>query len=210
MTNVLADTVLVLNKGYSPIAITSVKRAIHKIVNERAEIITVEDGAYCNYDFTSWAEVSELKREFEELGIHEELIGFGASFTFVVPRVIRMLYYEKIPPCNVKLNRRNIYARDKNICQYCGKRFSTKDLSVDHVIPKSKGGRNIWTNLVCSCITCNARKANKTLERAGLKLIRKPYAPKANPAITIKIGHDKYASWKHFLSEQYWNIELED
>ena len=210
MTDVLTDTVLVLNRGYSPIAITSVKRAIHKIANARAEIITVENGAYCNYDFTSWAEVSELKREFEELGLHEELIGFGHSFTFVVPRVIRMLYYEKIPPCSVKLNRRNIYSRDRNICQYCGKRKPTKDLSVDHVLPKSKGGRNVWTNLVCSCINCNAKKANKTLVQAGLKLIRKPYAPKTNPAITIKIGHDKYSSWKHFISEAYWNIELED
>jgi len=108
----------------------------------------------------------------------------------------------------VKLNRRNIYARDASRCQYCGRAFSTRELTLDHVIPRVQGGENSWTNLVCACVRCNARKGGRTPSQAGMKLVRTPRQPKRNPAITIRLGSPRYQSWKAFLDEAYWTVEL--
>jgi 5-methylcytosine-specific restriction endonuclease McrA len=110
----------------------------------------------------------------------------------------------------VKLNRRNIYARDHSQCQYCGKTFSTKELTLDHVVPRVQGGENSWTNLVCACVRCNARKGGRTPAQARMKLIREPVKPRRNPAITLRLGSPKYQSWKAFLDEAYWTVELQE
>ena len=93
---------------------------------------------------------------------------------FVRPVVIRLLNYVRFRPKTVKVNRRRVLKRDDYTCQYCG---STKNLTIDHVIPKSKGGNNGWTNLVACCQRCNSNKGDKTLEESGMKLKRKPYEP---------------------------------
>ena len=84
------------------------------------------------------------------------------------------------------------------------------DLNIDHVIPKSKGGKEVWGNLVCACIECNIKKGNKLPVEAGMKLIRKPSRPNLNPLIIIHLSKKKYASWKTFLNEAYWNVELQE
>jgi 5-methylcytosine-specific restriction endonuclease McrA len=121
-----------------------------------------------------------------------------------------VLGYDRLPREQVKLNRRNIYARDGNLCQYCGKTFATKELTLDHVKPRVQGGGNAWTNLVCACVKCNARKGGRTPEQAGMRLIRTPIKPKRNPAISIRLGSPKYESWKAFLDEAYWTVELSE
>ena len=98
-----------------------------------------------------------------------------------VPRVIRLTGYEKLPKHTVKFNRRNIFARDNNQCQYCGKKFPTSDLSLDHVVPRSQGGESTWENIVCACIDCNVRKGGRTPKQAHMGLIRKPEKPKRSP-----------------------------
>ena len=80
------------------------------------------------------------------------------QFQIAVPKIIRLFGYDRLPRQDVKLNRRNIYARDRNTCQYCGRHFPTSELSIDHVVPRSLGGQSAWQNLVCSCVACNTRK----------------------------------------------------
>ena len=99
-----------------------------------------------------------------------------------MPRVLRLLHYDRVPKQRVRLNRRNIFARDSNHCQYCGKRFATSELSLDHIVPTCRGGDTSWENLVCACVRCNVRKGGRTPQEAGIKLIKPPVRPKTQPA----------------------------
>src|SRR5438046_438837 len=95
-----------------------------------------------------------------------------------------------------------------NTCQYCGDVFERNDLNLDHVIPRDRGGPTTWENIVCSCISCNTKKANRTPQEAGMRLIRKPKRPKWRPFVQINLGLHYHDSWKHFLDLAYWNVEL--
>ena len=208
MVDVLDMKVLKLNKNYLPLGVITAREAFTKLSNKRAEIVTVEDGSYFNYDISSWAELSELKKELESFHEHDDWFDLSIM-TLQVPRIIRCLYYDKDPHIGVKFNRRNVFARDNYTCQYCGKKFKTKQLTWDHVIPKSRNGVSAWNNLVCACFKCNSKKSNKTPKEANMKLIRKPYKPKYSPVFRTHISNVKYSSWKKFVSEVYWNCELE-
>ena len=150
---------------------------------------------------------SELRASFKDSSPHEDWIR-SVSFEIRVPRVLRLLHYDRLPKQRVRLNRRNIFARDANSCQYCGKRFSTSELSLDHILPTCRGGDTSWENLVCACLKCNVRKGGRTPQEAGMKLIKKPVRPKRSPILTIKLGNPKYASWKTFLDNAYWSVDL--
>jgi len=141
--------VLVLNKHYMAIRIVGARRAFSLLFRELAEVVSVEQDSYSNYDFQSWCEASEFKRNFELDG-HDWVS--TVNFHIAVPRIIRLLFYDRLPRSEVKLNRRNIFARDRNRCQYCGKKYPTSELSLDHVIPRSMGGKSVWTNMVLSLI----------------------------------------------------------
>ena len=201
----LNSSVLVLNKLYMAIQVTSARRAFSLLFKEQAEVVAVEEGHYNSYDFDSWVEVSQARDRWE--GDGTEWVQ-AVSFDIMVPRVIRLLFYDRLPEARVKFNRRNIFARDENRCQYCGKRYPTSELSLDHVIPRSRGGRTNWDNIVCSCTKCNARKGGRLPEEAGLKLIRRARKPRRSPIIRLKLRSGKYSTWKHFLNEAYWNVEL--
>lgn len=200
------NRVLVLNKFYQPVNVISIKSALKKVIKGIAEIVTVEDESYYNYDFTSWTEFSQLKSELNIDNEYDEFI-LGS---FLVPRVIRSLTYSGVPKKHVKLNRRNIYQRDGNICQYCGNSFPTDKLSIDHIIPRSQGGKTTWNNVACACKKCNSKKGGKTPKEAHMHLIRKPFEPKANQKFFVTIDDKKYMSWSHFVSEVYWTIDLEE
>ncbi|MEM1165300.1 MAG: HNH endonuclease [Planctomycetota bacterium] len=197
--------VLVLNKLYMAVRVISARRAFAMLFRELAEVVHVEDGQYMTYDFESWAEISELQAELEP-DLHEWVR--TVRLQLAVPRVIRLLGYDKLPRQGVKLNRRNLFARDRNQCQYCGNHFPTSELSIDHVVPRSQGGPDSWENLVCSCVRCNSRKGGRTPEQARMKLIRKPKEPRNNPLISVKLGSGRYESWKAFLDNAYWSVEL--
>jgi 5-methylcytosine-specific restriction endonuclease McrA len=197
--------VLVLNKHYMAVRIVHARRAFSLLFRELAEVVAFEEGKYSSYDFQSWCDVSKFRRTFEPDG-HDWVS--TVNFHIAVPRIVRLLFYDRLPRNEIKFNRRNIFARDKNSCQYCGKKYPTSELSLDHVIPKSLGGKALWGNIVCACTGCNAKKGGRTPEEAGMRLIQRPVKPRHNPFIHIHLGHERYRSWKHFLDNAYWSVEL--
>ena len=201
----LGCRVLVLNKHYMALHIIDVKRAFSLLFKDQAEIITWEEGLYSNYDFQSWQQLSELKRQFEAEA-HDWVS--TVNFDIVVPRIIRLLFYDRLPRKPVKFNRRNIYARDRNKCQYCGKKYPSSELSLDHIIPRSIGGASNWENIVCACTKCNVKKGGRTPKQARMTLITKPIKPKRNPSIHVHASAQRYKSWKQFLDNAYWSVEL--
>lgn len=205
----LNSHVLVLNKMWMAIRIVDARRALSLLFRDLAEVIRVDDGSYTGHDFDSWLDVSEARHDFERRldRDHYEWVGTVRA-QIAVPKVIRLLGYDKLPRQEVKLNRRNIYARDENHCQYCGDKHPSSELSLDHVIPRSQGGGSSWDNLVCCCVRCNARKGGRTPRQAHMTLVRRPVRPQRNPVVALRLGHDKYASWKQFLDNAYWSVEL--
>ena len=171
------EQVLLLNITYEPLKIINWKRAITLLFLEKVEV------------------VEEYGRE-----IH------SVSFTIKLPSVVRLLRMVKKPKTPVKFSRQNIYARDKYKCQYCGRRFPTEELTYDHIIPKSRGGKTKWENIVTCCIQCNRKKGGRIHTEAGMKLIRKPSRPTWLPALRITIGFREVPHlWRDYL---YWNVEL--
>jgi 5-methylcytosine-specific restriction endonuclease McrA len=119
-----------------------------------------------------------------------------------LPSIIRMLYFIHRPFKEVPLTRKNILLRDRHVCQYCGKQGDT----VDHVIPRSRGGRDSWENCVCACAFCNRRKNNRTPDEANMDLLRKPRKPSHIPWLLIKQDASR-EGWARFL---FWNISIEE
>ena len=207
----LTASVLVLNRNYQAVRIVNVRRAFGLLCKELAEVIHIEtkrDGTVAqwqNLDFGSWTELSELHAEFEP-----DTFDWirTVRFPIAVPRIIRLLGYDRPPRQEVKFNRRNIFARDANRCQYCGRKFGTSELSLDHVLPRSQQGPTTWENIVTCCIACNVRKGGRTPEQAHMKLLSHPAKPKRSPTVNVRLGDARYASWKQFLDEAYWTVEL--
>lgn len=206
----LNSHVLVLNKLWMAVRVIDARRAFSLLTRDLAEAIRVDDGSYVGYNFEDWSQLSRLRENFEGSDVIRGDYDWVRTVRMevAVPKIIRLFGYDRLPKADVKLNRRNIFARDKNLCQYCGQRFSTSDLSLDHVLPRSQGGGSSWENLVCCCLKCNARKGGRTPEQAHMQLYKKPVKPRRNPAITVRLGTDKYACWQSFLDNAYWSVEL--
>ena len=200
-------SVLVLNRLFMAVRVVRARHAFRLLWKEIAEVVSVEDNTYATYDFWSWAEVSHARRQFQPES-HDWIR--TVRFELAVPRVIRLLTYDRLPKTRVRLNRRNLFARDENRCQYCGRKFRSVDLSIDHVLPRSRGGRTVWTNVVCACMTCNVRKGGRTPREAGMQMVREPKQPRFSPVISLHAGNEKYRSWKQFLDTAYWHVELRD
>jgi 5-methylcytosine-specific restriction endonuclease McrA len=202
----LDASVLVLNKLFMAVHVISVRRAFCLLFKELAEVVSLEDGQFATYDFATWREVSEYRalyyRQEDDDWVRT------VSTEIQAPRVIRLTGYDRMPRQTVKFNRRNIFARDNNQCQYCGKRFPTSELSLDHVSPRSQGGIASWENIVCACVSCNVKKGGRTPKEAHMHLIRKPEKPKRSPLLNLKLSNRKYQSWKSFLDNAYWSVEL--
>jgi 5-methylcytosine-specific restriction endonuclease McrA len=185
----LDASVLVLNRLFMAVRVVRARHAFVLLWKQTAEVVSVEDESFATYDFTSWTEVSAYRRQFEPAK-HDWV--HTVRFEIAVPRVIRLLSY------------------DRNRCQYCGKRFRTPELSIDHVLPRSRGGRTVWPNVVCACMKCNVRKGGRTPVEAGMRLIREPVQPRFSPVISLHAVNEKYRSWKQFLDAAYWHVELRD
>ena len=202
----LDSSVLVLNKMFMAVHVISVRRAFCLLCKELAEVVALEDGTYATYDFSSWQELSAYR--MANYPADDEDWVRTPTAEIRAPRVIRLLDYDRVPKQTVKFNRRNIFARDHNQCQYCGKKFVSSELSLDHVAPRSQGGQTTWENIVCACVDCNVRKGGRTPRQANMTLIRKPEKPKRSPMLNLKLTQAKYRSWQSFVDNAYWSVEL--
>jgi len=188
----LESGVLVLNRVYQPVHVTSVRRAICLLYQGVAKAI---DEQFQLFDFESW---SDLAAAANHDVIH-------------IPRVIVLLAYEHLPKARVRFSRFNIYARDDSTCQYCGRRLPRSELNLDHVLPRSRGGSTTWENVVCSCVACNLRKGGRSPDEAGMRLMRAPSRPRWTPVFRSATRRAFYREWMPFLSmaeAAYWNAEL--
>ena len=202
MSGVLCDQVLVLNRLWQAVNVCSVRRALTLLFEGHAQVVFgVGDGDYRTLDFQQWRDLSEASPD-------PEGSVSTVSFRIRVPRVILLMGFDRFPKKEVKFTRHNLFERDRNTCQYCGKTFDRRDLNLDHVIPRDRGGPTTWENIVCSCIPCNTRKANRTPAEAQMHLVRKPKRPKWRPFVQVSFGASIHDSWRHFLDVAYWNVEL--
>jgi len=201
MSSFLNQHVLVLNRLWQAVNICTARRALTLLFEGHAHVVlSDEEGAFQTFSFNQW-------RDFSALEPHGETIA-TVSFKIRVPRVILLVMFDRLPKKEVKFTRHNIFERDRNTCQYCGQVFERKDLNLDHVIPRDRGGPTSWENIVCSCVRCNTQKANRTPQEAALHLVRKPKRPKWRPFVQVNLGLPHHDSWKHFLDVAYWNVEL--
>lgn len=191
-------SVLALNRNFAAVHVVSVQRAFCLLWKGTAEVIDFDGGHYMSYDFERWCENSQLKQALEASDDTEDWIR-AVSFEIQVPRIIRLLRYDRVPRNTVKFNRRNIFLRDENCCQYCQKQFPRQQLSLDHIQPRSRGGVDSWENIVCACRKCNVRKGGRTPQEAGMTLMKPPVKPKRSPLISRQLSNTKYASWHMFL-----------
>ncbi len=192
-SDALSSSVLVLNRSYAAVHVIGPRRAFSLLYCDLAEVIAAENGRFANYDFQAWREYCELRVEDKQPD--EDWIR-AVNFEIQVPRVIRLLKYDRVPSRALRLNRHSVFARDEHRCQYCGKRFPTSQLSLDHVIPKSRGGDTTWENVVCCCLDCNIKKGGRTPQEAHMKLVAKPVRPKRSPLIALKLRNPKYECWR--------------
>ena len=195
----LDQSVLVLNKHWLAVHICNVKRAFSLLYQDFARVVS-ED--YRTYDFDSWKDLSRA--------LKTDQVVHTASFKLVIPEVIVLTSFGRLPPREVKFNRRNIFLRDRNTCQYCGERPDRAELTIDHVLSRSKGGRSVWENVALACTRCNTRKSDKTLADASMKLIRRPKKPHWLMCIKKNAFDTNRPLWQKFVDVTYWHTELEE
>jgi 5-methylcytosine-specific restriction endonuclease McrA len=188
MTDVLSLPVLVLNRHLLPVQVTTVKRAVVLLFGGVA--LALDDGGE-SYDFGLWRDLP-VRNDDDAIPI------VGGELR--VPRVVHLLRYDRTPRVTVRLTRRNLMFRDAHQCQYCGKRPPLRDLNIDHVVPRSRGGDDSWENLVTACRACNLRKGWKTPEEANMRLACRPFRPKWTMTAQILLGSgSKFKEWEPFL-----------
>lgn len=204
-TGALDSSVLVLNKLYMAIQVISARRALCLLYKDVAEVIMISNDTYRSFDFDSWTFDSPSRSRARMPDADYVLARSGP---IEIPRVIRLLGYDRLPRQRVKFNRRNIFARDGHRCQYCGKRFQADRLSLDHVMPRSRGGEATWENLVAACVACNVRKGGRTPQEANMKLLGAPGRPRSSPTLERKLRQRKYGVWKPFLEHAPWSVDL--
>ena len=192
--------VLVLNRLWQAVNVCTVDRALTLLFTGHAQVVHQEGEDFQTFGFSQWC-------DFSERVDHEDVMR-SISIRIRIPRIILLMFFDRMPNKEVKFTRQNVFERDHNMCQYCGKKFDRKEMNIDHVVPRQRGGLTTWTNIVCSCIDCNRRKANRTPEEAHMKLIRKPKKPRWRPFLEIQFSRSADHSWRHFLDLAYWNVEL--
>ena len=201
----LGLSVLVLNRSFVAVHITNVRRAITLLFRQLAEVVHIEEGQFAAYNLDSWRQLSALQADFRSPD--QDWIR-AVGYELQAPRVIRLISCDRGPRQGLRFNRRNVFARDGNLGQYGGQNFPTSELSLDHVVPRSRGGITSWENIVCACVACNVRKGGRTPHEARMNLICQPVKPKRSPLLSIKMGNPKYASWKSFVDNAYWLADL--
>ncbi|MGO8674102.1 MAG: HNH endonuclease [Capsulimonadaceae bacterium] len=171
----MSQEVLVLNSDYEPLNVCNMRRAIVLLYLGKADILHAQDHA------------------------EEPVVVNLEGDPLPAPSVVRLRYHVKRPLPELKLSRRSIFARDNYTCQYCG--VQSRDLTIDHIMPKRHGGGLHWENLVACCRRCNTRKGDKLLQQTGMKLARPPRRPRYVPYISLTkyLNGTKNDVWRDYL-----------
>jgi 5-methylcytosine-specific restriction endonuclease McrA len=193
---VLERAALVLNRGWSPIRTASVREAIALVAKGAALIIEPE--TYRTHDLRTWNDVSRAR----------DVVIRSARLALAPPEVILLTAYSGRGARSVVFSRKNLFRRDRQTCQYCGAQPGPGALTIDHVVPRSKGGVSSWENCVLACLECNAAKADRTPGEAGLRLRKPPRRPSWR-ILAQAAPPERRESWDRFLSRAYWEVELE-
>mgnify|MGYP001030714513 CR=1 FL=1 len=195
--SVLQRPTLVLNRSWQPVRVATVARALLMVWKDSARVVDPRD--FQTYDWNDWSMMRPIDGEPYIQAV---------TIRLRVPEVVALVEYDKLPSQHVPFSRRNLFKRDRYMCQYCGCQPGASELTIDHVIPRSRGGVSSWTNCVLACVACNHRKADRTPEEAGMRLKKKPTKPTWRP---MYAAHDiRVENWSRFLSEAYWNVELQE
>jgi len=197
---VICMNTLALNVAETPVAIIPVKKAIKSLVTNRAIArksydITIQSSEYASIGFSF---LKSVKND---------------GYIISIPSVIQYTHSDFIPKKYTKtlpFSRKNVYIRDRGICQYCGKKVSISTFTFDHVVPQCMGGRSTWDNVVVSCLVCNSEKGSKPLNKYKRSLIRKPFAPRLNKAapahMVSKVASEiLHETWADYI---YWDLIL--
>lgn len=188
MTEILSKPVLVLNRVFQPVQLTTVKRAFVLLYGGAARAV---DELGEEYDFALWRELP-VRQEDDALAI--------LNGALRVPRIVHLHRYDRTPRFSVRLTRRNLMMRDAHQCQYCGKQPPLRELNIDHVLPRSRGGPDSWENLVTACRVCNLRKGWRTPEEANMRLAKRPVRPRWSMTAQILLGAAiTFREWEPFL-----------
>jgi 5-methylcytosine-specific restriction endonuclease McrA len=161
------DRVLLLSSAYEPLTVIPWQRAISLLTLGKVEVLETYD--------------REVRSRY---------------LCLKMPAVVRLVNMFRRNKQRIKFSRVNVLARDRWTCQYCGDKPSINDLTYDHVVPRSQGGKTCWENIVTACEACNAKKANKTPQQAGMRLRKQPERPKWVPILTVRFGRNAPESWK--------------
>jgi 5-methylcytosine-specific restriction endonuclease McrA len=194
--SVLTQPTLVLNKSWVAIDTTSVMDALRLLCKGAA--LAIRPDTYEVHGFESWADLAVQPDE-----PHVRTV----QLRIRVPEVIKLTRYDGVPSHSMPFTRRNLYRRDHNTCQYCLVRPGTAELTVDHVLPRSRGGLSTWENCVLACVACNRHKADRVPWEVGLRLHSQPQAPRWRPILRIPVGKVRQ-SWEKFVGQQYWDVLL--
>ena len=206
MTGDLNTPVLVLNRLWQPVNICAARRAVTLLFLGHAQVVHIDaEKNFLTHDVHSWSQVVE--------GVSDLQVLHSISLVIRVPTVIVLTSFDRLPRQEVKFTRQNVFERDSYTCQYCSQKPEVARLNLDHVIPREKGGRTTWENVVCSCIPCNTRKANKLPADVNMFPMREPRQPRWRPFLSSacsgggarRIHHE---SWRHFLQSNAETVEV--
>lgn len=194
MEAALSTRVLVLNRLWQAVNIVGAKRAFCLLFQEHACVIHTDDDSFQVFSPEDWLDYSRQNPPEDDLTcvhtVHEAIR---------IPKILLLRQYDRVPVKEVKFSRQNVFERDDYTCQYCGRHYHEGELNLDHVIPRDRGGRTTWENIVTSCVHCNTRKANRVPHEASMHLRRKPHRPKWRPFVTFAADGIEHPSWGHFL-----------
>ena len=186
--------VLVLNRHWQPVNIVGMRRAVALIFTGQAAMILRDGTGPATLGLESWIEHSRRKPPARGLA--------AGTLTLHAPEVLLLSEYERAPRHEVRFSRHNVFRRDECRCQYCGGRFDEAELNLDHVVPRDRGGRTVWENIVTACLRCNARKADRLPHQAGMKLAHAPARPSWRSFTARSFSAEERAAWADF-----WPLE---
>jgi 5-methylcytosine-specific restriction endonuclease McrA len=188
--------VLVLNRNWQAVNIVGIKRAFSLLCQDHARVVNTQGGDFSPMRIDEWIAFSATVDMESGLDFIQTV-----RLSILLPKVLLLREFDRLPVTEIKFNRDNVFVRDNYTCQYTGRRCKASELTLDHVIPRERGGRTSWENIVTCRRDINQLKANRLPHEAGLRLIRKPGPPKVRPFAALVAGASMDTDWQHFLPQ---------